>query len=370
MRILYITTIGGTMTFFRSYIKELIEAGHTVEIAANTGITNVPEVYNELGCKVHRISCIRKPFSFKNIKAVKEIKKIVQEGNFDLVHCHTPIAAACTRFACRKFRKNGVKVFYSAHGFHFYKGAPIKNWLTYYPVEKICAHFTDTIITINTEDYELAKKKLKVKCVEHVPGVGIDVKRFSETVVNKDSKRAEIGIPKDAFFILSVGELNYNKNHEIIIRALAELKDDSVHFGIAGKGGLRDYLITLANELGVGKNVHLLGYRTDIPELYKCADVCAFTSRREGLGLAAIEGMAAGLPLIVADNRGTRAYANDNLNAIVCPSLTNPAPYVEAIKRVKNDEEFTMTMREHNKQAATKYDVSLINEQMRKIYGI
>ena len=152
MKILYVTTIGGTMRFFRSVIKELLDAGHVVDIAANEKTSPVAPCYREWGCTVHQIDPSRSPLNKGNLMAIKQIKKLVTENHYDIVHCHTPVAAMCTRLACRKARKSGTKVFYTAHGFHFYKGAPRKNWLIFYPIEKFCARWTDLLITINKFD--------------------------------------------------------------------------------------------------------------------------------------------------------------------------------------------------------------------------
>ena len=165
MKILYVTTIGTTMGFFHSFIKELIDEGNTVDFACNSTISNVPECYRDLECRIFNLSCTRSPLNRDNIRAYKQLKKMISENHYDIVHCHTPVAGAITRLACREYRKGGLKVIYTAHGFHFYKGAPLKNWLVYYPIEKFCSHFTDTLITINREDYDLANKKMQVKLV-------------------------------------------------------------------------------------------------------------------------------------------------------------------------------------------------------------
>lgn len=304
MRILYITTIGSTMTFFTSLIYQLISEGKTVDICCNEEIKPVPTCYREWGCKVYPISCTRSPFNKGTVTAIREIRRIVREGNYDIVHCHTPIAAMCTRFACRKLRKSGLKVFYTAHGFHFYKGAPLKNWLLYYPVEWLCAHWTDTLITINREDYARAKKHLHAKRVEYVPGVGIDVDRFANTVVDRAAKRRELGIPEDAYLLLSVGELNENKNHAEVIRAIAEKADDNVHYMIAGEGSLRSNLLELASQCGISNRIHLLGFRSDVDELYKTADLFVLPSLREGLNVSLLEARAAGIPCKCKSIRG------------------------------------------------------------------
>lgn len=367
MRILYLTTIGTTMGFFKSFVSDLINHGHTVDIACNQAGSAVPSLYTELGCKAFDLSCSRSPFDKGNIRAIGEIKKILSENYYDIVHCHTPIAAAITRIAARKARKNGTKVIYTAHGFHFYKGAPLKNWLIYYPVEKLCAHFTDILIAINKEDYALAKRKLKAKQIEYVPGVGIDIKRFSECVINREEKRKELGIPEDAMLLLSVGELNKNKNHETVIKALAKIHNPNIYYLIAGKGGLKGYLEDLIKGLGLEDNVKLLGYRTDIAELYKAADICVFPSIREGLGLAAIEGMAAGLPLIVADNRGTRDFCQNNINGLVCNSFALDE-FADAINKLWNDTSLRRKMGNENFNAAGNFDIKKVNSIMNKIY--
>ena len=151
------------MTFFKSFVRALLDEGHTVDIATNEADTPIPRCYRDWGCTVHQIDTSRSPLCKGNLLAVKQLKSLVENGGYDIVHCHTPIAAMCTRLACRKQRKRGTKVVYTAHGFHFFKGAPLQNWVLYYPIEKICSHFTDALITINHEDYNLAQNKMKAK---------------------------------------------------------------------------------------------------------------------------------------------------------------------------------------------------------------
>ena len=320
MKILYVTTISLTMnSFFKPHIKMLVEEGHQVDIACNDRGLPLDSLYNELGCNFFQIDFSRSPLSFDNVKAYGQLRQVVENGGYDIVHCHTPNAAAVTRLVCRKFRKkNNLKVFYTAHGFHFYKGAPLLNWLVYYPVEKFCSLFTDTLITINQEDYSLAKRKMKAKRVEYIPGVGIDLTRFENIEVDRAAKRREIGVPEDAFLLMSVGELNENKNHQVIIKAMAKLGNKNVHYAIAGKGDKKDFLIHLADSLGVGEQLHLLGYRRDIPELNASADAFCFPSLREGLPVAPMEAMACGVPVIAADNRGTRTFIVNGKNGFLC----------------------------------------------------
>lgn len=369
MKILYVTTIGCTMNFFKNLINELIAAGHTVDIATNATDSPVAECYKEWGCKIYPLSCTRSPLNKGNVTAIREIRNIVAENHYDIVHCHTPIAAMCTRLACRKFRKDGGKVFYTAHGFHFYKGTPFKNWLIFFPIEKICSYFTDVLITINKEDFNFAKKHLNAKTTEYIAGVGIDTNRFSAVEISKEAKRKELGLPNDAIVLTSVGELNVNKNHQVILNAMAQLNNKNLYYIIAGQGENADNLRALAKELKLKNNFKLLGQRIDIPEIYRASDICCFPSIREGLGLAAIEGMASGLPLIVAENRGTRDFCENNINGILCDPL-NSKEFAQAIDKLTTDIELVNKMGVTNKNTAQRFDFDIINKEMLKIYGM
>lgn len=306
MKILYVTTISLTMnTFFKPHVEMLVREGNQVDIACNYRDLALDPLYSELGCGFYQVDFSRSPLSVDNLKAYGQLKHVIAEGQYDIVHCHTPNASVITRLVCRKLRKKtGLKVFYTAHGFHFYRGASKLNWLVYYPVEKFCSRFTDKLITINREDYELAKRKFKAKEVHYVPGVGIDLSRFENVQVDRAAKRQEIGVPEDAFLLLSVGELNENKNHQVVIRAVAKLNDPHVHYAIAGVGDKRDELLALAKTLGVAEQVHLLGYRKDVPELNCAADVFCFPSKREGLSVSLMEAMALGMSVACSRIRG------------------------------------------------------------------
>ena len=367
MKILYITTIGSTMNFFKVLIRELIDEGHVVDIATNEALAPVADCYREWGCKVYPISCTRSPIHKGTITAIREIRQIVKDNGYDIVHCHTPVASICTRLACRSLRKNGLKVLYTAHGFHFYKGAPLKNWLMYYPMEKLCAYFTDLLITINQEDYQLAKAKMKARRVEYVPGVGLEIQKFQNAIAHRQQMRNELGIPENAILMTSVGELNANKNHQVVIRAMGQLGMKNLHYMIVGKGALREELLHLAKELGMDANVHLVGYRTDIAQLYIISDICIFPSIREGLGLAALEGMAVGLPVVASDNRGTRDYAVHNDNAFLCPHDSVSA-FAEAIQTLAADAALRQKMGAKNAVIAQQYDIGKINTKMKEIY--
>ena len=363
MKILYVTTIGGTMNFFVPFIKELHDNGDTVDIATNENASKLPECYREWGCNVYQIDTSRSPLNKGNFKAIKQIKEMVNKNGYDIVHCHTPIAAMCTRIACRKARKNGTKVIYTAHGFHFYKGAPFKNWLIFYSIEKICSYFTDVLITINKEDYALAQKKFKAKKIEYVPGVGIDLDKFCSANVDKLEKRKELGIPDDAKLLLSVGELNKNKNHETVIRAIADLKN--VYYIIAGEGGLKEYLQGVIKECDAENRIALLGYRNDIKELCEAADVFVFPSFREGLSVSVMEAMASGLPVVCSKIRGNTDLIDQNGGM-----LFNPFSIEDCKNALQNLFESDLNeLGLYNNKKIKGFSLETVNKRLLEIYN-
>ena len=306
--------------FNMNNISILLNLGYEVHVACNWNdrsvwtqekVDNLKNKLNDLKVKFYQIDFSRSIFDLKNhFESYKQILELTNKNKYNFIHCHTPTASVITRLVCKKSR---IKCIYTAHGFHFYKGAPLINWMIFYPIEKYLSKYTDILITINKEDYNRAKNNFKMKAIEYIPGVGVDIQKFQLDDFDRDSYRKQLGLNKNDFMILSVGELNKNKNHEIIVRAVAKLKNTNIHYFIAGEGNLKYYLKKLAVELNVDKQVHLLGYRSDIVELNNCADIFAFPSIREGIGLAAIEAMAAGKPIITSNTRGINDYSKNGV---------------------------------------------------------
>lgn len=369
MKLLYVTTVGSTMDFFRELVAGLISEGHTVDIASGEALRPVPDHFRELGCRVYPLSLSRSPLAAGNLRAIRELRRIVRAEQYDIVHCHTPVAALCTRLACRGVRKRGTRVFYTAHGFHFYKGAPKKNWLLFYPLEKLCARMTDVLITINHEDYALAQRKLHAVRTVYVPGVGVETARFRDVEIDRAEKRRALGVPEGATLLLSVGELNENKNHSTVLRAMAAWNEPNAFYLIAGVGALRNDLEQLADRLGLGSRVRLLGYRNDVAELYKAADVLVFPSFREGLPVSVMEAMASSLPTVAAVNRGTRELIEDGVNGLLCPP-DDPIALRDALVRLCGDPALRQSFAAAGMQKAASYDLAVVIREMRRLYGL
>lgn len=361
MNILYVTTICGTLSFFEDEFRHLLDQGHSIEVACNMN-DNSRFCVSEFSIKAHHVPFSRNPLSKDNIMALFQMKKLVESNQYDVVHCHTPNAAAITRLACKKQRKKGTKVIYTAHGFHFYNGAPFRNWFIYYPVEWLCSVWTDTLITINSEDYEIAKKRMKAKSIKYVPGVGINLRKFQTVNIDKKRKRENLGLPKDAVLLLSIGELNFNKNHETVIRAIAGM---NVYYVIAGQGTREERLKEVIKEVGVDERVKLLGYRTDIPELLAISDIFVFPSFREGLSVSLMETMASGKPAVVSKIRGNIDLIDENGGF-----LFNPGSIDECREAINNAiQTDRKRMGAYNKNKVQLFSSDAILKQIDGIYN-
>ena len=361
-------------------IRLMKEMGYEVDVATNflKGSTCSDEKIAALkkSLKEMNVRCFQIDFSRnvlnigENIKAYKQAKKIIDENNYALIHSHSPIGGFLSRIAARNARKNGTKMVYTAHGFHFFKGAPLINWLIFYPIEKLCSCWTDVLVTITHEDYQLAQKKMYAKEVVYVPGVGINAAVFApkedDNVINA-SKRKELGLAMTDIVMLSVGELNKNKNHEIVLRAMAQLGRSDLHYVIAGRGILKEHLEQLAKELGVSNQLHLLGFRTDVKDLFKMADFFAHPSFREGLSVAVMEAMANGLPVICTEIRGNTDLIEDNKGGCLFKPAVQETAYL-ALKKIMGSID-RKAMGQYNLKKAEGLDIKAVLEVMRRIYG-
>ncbi len=311
----------------------------------------------------------RNPFKVNNLKVFKRLKALMKEEKYDIVHCHTPTGGVLARLAAFASGHKSTRVIYTAHGFHFFKGAPLLNWLLYFPVEWFCSFFTDVLITINKEDYMFAQKHMHAKEIQYVPGVGLDTNYDTKNAAERVAKRKEMGVPEDGTILLSVGEVNENKNHILIVKALAEMQNSDVHYCIAGKGDKQEELEKLAEESGILEQLHFLGYRTDIMELLGASDIFCFPSFREGLPVSVMEAMVAGLPCVATKIRGNTDLIENGRNGIlVSPSDVNGAK--RAIENLVESRELRDVISQNNREDVKTFDFENVEKIMSGIYGI
>ncbi len=318
-KVLFVAHVDSHIRHFHiPYLKYFKEKGYEVHV-----VTSNDENETFPYCDVkHVISIKRNPFKMDNIKAIKQLKKIINDEKFDLIHCHTPMGGVITRLAAKKVRKNGTKVFYTAHGFHFYKGAPKINWMIYYPIEKYLSKYTDVLITINHEDYELVKNNFKAKRIELVHGMGVDDKKFNNEPLKDEEYiklKKELNIQDDDFVMMYVAELNKNKNQIMLIEMMKEIikENPKIKLFLVGKGKLENDFKEKIKDYNLQNNIIMLGYRNDVNKLLKLTNLCVATSKREGLPINLVESELSGVPVVATKNRGHIEVIKENINGFI-----------------------------------------------------
>lgn len=375
--LIYVSVASMIKAFNMENIKILQELGYDVEVAGNfeTGSTIsdqqlaiLKKDLEKMGIVIHHIPFSRSIFDISSlIKSYKLTKKLFFENSYKLIHCHAPISSAVCRLAFHSMKLSGsTRMIYTAHGFHFYKGGPKLNWIIFYPIEKWLSRYTDLLITINDEDFDLARKKFKQKSIIKLDGVGISYDKIQEANANRVILE-EHGIKSSDFVILSVGELNDNKNHLTIIKAIEESQDSTLKYLIAGVGENETKYKEYISKNKLEKQIFLLGYRTDVPNISKAVNVFAFPSIREGLGLAAVEAMAAGLPILTSSSERICEYSINEVTGYNY-SYDNWKGFLDGIRTLKNNPSIAEEMGKNNVIAARKYDINEINKEMRRAY--
>lgn len=357
--------------FHRPLAEVLHEAGYEVHVAAQNNLAVKNGLSLDFIDKVYDVPFDRSPKSPKNLKAYRELKKILKEEHYDIVSCNTPMGGIVTRLAAIGTRKKGTKVFYTAHGFHFFKGSSKKNWLVFYPIEKVMARLCDTLITITKEDYRLAKRKFRTN-VAHIHGVGVYTDRYHP--VSEDvavMMREKEGLAKDDYVILCVGELNQNKNQTTLIAASEKIIDQIPNLKIllAGNGPKEEELRAQIKAAGLEENIILLGYRTDLETITPAVDLVVSCSFREGLPLNILEAELCKKPVIASINRGHNELIQEGKSGYKVKADDVEA-YVERILSVYHNPELASSMGRVGYKIAMKYTADAVADELKAIYHL
>lgn len=363
-KILYTSHVANFQKFNRPFMRMMREKGWEVHYAS----MGEEEI---LDCdKSFTVPFTRSPFKLSNIQAYKQLKKIIDRENYDIIHTHTPMGSVVTRLAARAARKKGTKVIYTAHGFHFFTGAPIINWLIYYPVEKWMARHTDTLITINQEDYQRAKKKFATN-VQYMPGVGVDPARFTPklTATQKKKLRESLGLSKDDFVMIYPAELSKRKNQLWLVKTLQNLLQEHphIHLVLPGIDSLNGKLHKLVHKLGIKSQVHLLGYRNDIPQLMQMSDLAVSSSIQEGLPVNIMEAMFAGLPVVATKCRGVGELIEDGKNGFVA-AIGDSVSMSEKIEEMLKHPKCASAASKQNITDCNRLKIDTIKQMMERLY--
>lgn len=299
-----------------------------------------------------------------NKKALNEVCEVIKQYKITGIHAHSPLGGIIGRRAAHKM---GIKIIYTAHGLQFFKGGPLRDWFFFFPVEWFYAHWTDALVTINTDDYNISKI-LPVKNRYYIPGVGIDFKRV-QRITTKEREylrvktREKLGIKNNDFLIISVGELSKRKNHASIIKAIKKINDPHIKYVIAGIGREKENLLQLIKRFGFEKRVILLGYIENLDGLYFAGDLNAFVSKREGLGIGGLDGVAHGLYILGNGNTGMKDYINVPQNGLLVKHPNSINEIADDILEIKNRQ-----LKVIKDSSVEKFDHSNVDNIMKKIY--
>ncbi|SLM85245.1 capsular polysaccharide biosynthesis protein [Vagococcus fluvialis bH819] len=361
--------------FNKDNIKILQELGYEVHVATNfeNPGTITSERSNQLKkylekekVKYYQVDFDRNPLNLTEFKKAKrQLRQLSGVNDYEFVHLHSPIGGIIGRII---FGKSKTKVIYTAHGFHFFKGAPLKNWLIYYPIEKYFSRCTDILITINAEDYNFSQKKLKAKRTEFINGVGVDTKLFKQfSEEEKEKIRNKNGFNNDDFLLIYVGELSQRKNQDYLIDVMSEIKKKEIKLLLVGKGPLEETLKQKVKEKNLEENISFLGYRSDVSDLMGMSDVVVSASKQEGLPVNLIEGLCEGKPLIVSDCRGNRDLVEDGVNGFVIGEYSDKNFSDKVFELYYSDRKRNEFSYE-SIGISKKYDIKYVHKQMLEIY--
>ena len=356
-------------------IDVLQQEGCTVHVACNFLDASIASLkkneqtekrLSDIGVICHQVPFSRNmPRLDAHIQAYRALRKLIRENDFAFLHCHTPIAGVLARMAAHS---EGLPAMYTAHGFHFYRGGPFVSWLLFYPVEKHFSRMTELLVTINQGDYALAKEKFHAGKAYYIPSIGIDIGKFANgTEEYRALDREKWGFTQDDFLLVSVGELNKRKNHQIILRALQGIGNPKIRLILCGTGAEEGNLRALAQKCSVEEQVTFAGYREDIPRILQMCDAFAFPSRREGLGMAALEAMAAGLPILTSTSQGIVDYSINRVTGYVF-EWNDADGLRRGIRRLAEDAQKCHEMGAHNRGAVGRFDISNTRRITEAIY--
>ena len=371
---LLVTTVSGFVPQFEmNNVRLLQELGYEVHYASNFSVPMYRIDEAELKAKgmvLHDIPLQKEPSRIRqNRQAIRRLKKLISEEGISLIHCHNPMGSVAARMAA----SHKQYVIYTTHGLHYFKGAPHVNRL-FDLAERALAHRTDLIITINREDYERActYRLRKGGKAALIPGVGVDMDRFCPRPGLRRQVREELGVPEEAFHLVTAAELNENKNHQVVIEAIAKLGRKDIVYSLCGSDAVSRstsaQLKNLVRENGLEEQVRFLGLRSDMERVLQSADAFAFPSKREGLGLAAVEALACGVPVIASDNRGSREYLKDGVNGICCRA-DSPDDFAQALTRFADDRDFLASCGKAARSSVGRFDRRETEKVMKALYN-
>lgn len=358
--------------FNKANIDALHALGYEVELCANFENGEGPEMHNQKyvgecainGIKAHSIPFARHSLT-SNLKCLPLLTGLLKREQYDIVHAHTETGGLLLKLA--RGVKGKSKFFYTPHGMSFWKGSGLKSQLVYKPLERWICSAMDMNLGINMEEVEYLMRWNKLTAC-YVHGIGLNVARMQSPARSKEYVRKEFDLSESDKLVISIGELDDNKNHITVIRALAKLGRKDFKYVVCGVGPNKDMLLAESVSLGLKENTILAGYRSDISDILNAADIFVFPSYHEGMPVSALEAMACGLPVICSEIRGNVDIVRDGDNGFLFEP-SNIDTLSQKLVYLMDDVSTRETMGAKNKELVKAFSLEAVTEELRKIYS-
>ena len=355
------------LRFHLPYLEWFQQQGYETHVAS-LGKEKIPFCDRQF-----QVDFVRSPYSFGHRKSYKQLKSIISNANYTIIHCHTPMASIITRLSATSTRKSGTKILYTAHGFHFFKGASLFNWMFFYPIEKRLSAWCDGLITINNEDFEIIRKNGSQKTQYFlIPGIGVEQKRFKPVDERcKQKLREKNGFVAKDLLLVYAAEFIDRKNHLFLIRVAEKIKltHPNVKFLFAGRGELHGEMIRLVDSNQLNDSIKFLGFRTDIDEVFQMSDIGISASKQEGLGLNLIEEMMCEKPVVATDDRGHREIVFQGENGYLFKQ-NSIQDFIDKIELVLQSSEHYQYLSKNAAKTSSRFELANSLDAMSRIYKL
>lgn len=354
---------GHFYSFHLPAFKALLAEGHRVSATARGNGSRLPE-----GVLYREVPFTKSFLSLRNFQAAAKLSAQIRQERYDLILCHTSLAAFFTRLAVLLAGKKDTRVVNIVHGYLFDENSSPLRRLFMLGAEKLCAPVTDRILTMNGEDTEIAKNhRLCRGDITQVDGMGIDYTRFAPAAKpEKAAAREALGLPPDAFVLLYAAEFSARKNQSMLLKSLSVLPE-RVHLLLPGRGGELEACRTLAKTLGIAHRVSMPGFAEDMELYRRAADVCVSASRFEGLPFHVMEAMACALPCVLTDVKGHRDLVTGGETGYLFP-YNDEGAFRRHIETLMGDPACTKAMGLRAREVSARYGIDRVLPRLLPLY--
>ena len=361
------STLSHIENFHIPYLKYFKDNGFEVHIIGKEN-NKFPIPYID---KVVPINFEKNMFSFKNFISAFKISKLIRDEKYSIVSTHTILASFFTRLGIMISLKKHPLVINTVHGYLFDENSSFIKRFIMILAEKFVRPVTDTVLVMNSTDYEIAKKyNLYRKNIYSINGMGMNASEFPlSTEENKLYLREKYNIAKDDFLLIYVAEFSKRKNQKFLIDSMKFLINEgynNVRLLLLGDGVLLNDMKEYSKNLGIEDNIIFKGYIKEVYNYYQVSDICVSSSRIEGLPFNIMEAMSTGLPVIASKIKGHIDLVTHGENGFLY-EYNNVNEFCNYVEILYNDGNLLNSMRFSSHNLSKKYSLESVFPEITKI---